>query len=118
MPDNPNYFDEPTRRRFMAYAAKSLLGVSVFPVAGALAAPTDNRGGKAKSVIYLFMSGAMSQLDTFDPKPGSKVQGETKAIKTKISGVQLSEHFPQMAKQFGKLSLVRSLSTETGAHQP
>lgn len=111
--------DEVTRRRFMAYAAKSVLGVSVLPVAGALAADSPlKKDATAKQVIYLFMSGAMSHLDTFDPKPGSEVQGPTKAIDTKIPGVQVSEHLPNVAKQMNKFTLVRSLSTETGAHQP
>jgi hypothetical protein len=68
-------------------------------------------------VIYLFMDGAMSQLDTFDPKPGSPVQGETKTIDTKVSGVKFGEHLPELAKRMGRLALVRTLNTQTGEHE-
>lgn len=112
------------RRSFMATAAKSLLGVGC---AGAL----TNRGlsplaaaaehvppaGKAKSVIYLYMSGAMSHLDTFDPKPGSESQGETQPGKTRLPGVVISDNFPKLAYLMNGIALVRSLTTETGAHE-
>jgi len=68
------------RRQFLEYAAKSALGVSVLPVFNNLleAAPSQPKAGKAKRLIYLYMAGAMSHLDTFDLKPGHKNQGETK----------------------------------------
>ena len=65
------------RRRFMSLAAKGFLGVSILPWAiperahGAglgLNRPL-NHAPKAKNVIYLYMSGGMSHIDTFDPKP-------------------------------------------------
>ena len=65
-----NRYDEPTRRRFLSNAAKMYLGVNLFPALGNLAsaAPAAAATPKAKSVIYLYMSGGMSHLDTFDPK--------------------------------------------------
>jgi uncharacterized protein (DUF1501 family) len=117
---NANKLDEVSRRQFVKSAAKSCLGVSILPFAGSLAAtaPSSTAGGSAKHVIYLFMNGAMSHLDTFDPKPDSNVQGDTKAIKTNVSGVQLGEHFTGLAKKMDKLALVRSLNSTTGAHRP
>jgi uncharacterized protein (DUF1501 family) len=113
--------DDPSRRQFIVHMAQACLGVTVAPFAGphstALAAP-QGTGGKAKQVIYLFMEGAMSQLDTFDPKPGRDVQGSTKAIQTAVPSIQISEHFPKLAQQLKKVALVRSLAAETGAHQP
>ena len=60
------------RRRFVEYAAKSILGVSVLPALdrAARAAQTGGAGGRAKRLVYLFMSGGMTHLDTFDLKPG------------------------------------------------
>ena len=66
-----NRYDEQTRRRFISNAAKMYLGVNLFPMLGgsiASAAPAASATPKAKNVIYLFMSGGMSHLDTFDPK--------------------------------------------------
>jgi len=111
-----------SRRQLMCNAARTFLGVGIAPVAAmlpggsALAAPAKTTG-KAKHVIYLFMSGAMSQLDTFDPKPDSQVQGDTGVIKTKVAGVQLSEHLAKTARNINDVAIIRSMSTPTGAHQ-
>ncbi|MCA9068487.1 MAG: DUF1501 domain-containing protein [Planctomycetaceae bacterium] len=111
--------DESTRRDVLSLAAKSCLGVSILPLANEwLFSAEPTRKKPARKVIYLFMEGAMSQLDTFDPKPESQVQGATGVIKTAIPGVQFSEHFPNLAGMAKKLAVVRSLNTETGAHEP
>ena len=114
--------DEPSRRNFLTTTAKSLLGVSFLPavdgwICNTAAAAEDAPKATTKHVIYLFMSGGMSQLDSFDPKPGSDVQGDTKAISTSVPGIQIAEHFPKVAKLMKGLALVRSLTTETGAHE-
>ena len=114
------------RRRFLEYTAKSALGVSMLPgLETALAAAPARKktaaaakGGKAKNLIYLFMTGAMSHLDTFDLKPGHENQGETKPIKTNVPGKQISEFLPTLAGQFDKIAAIRSMYTETGAHGP
>ncbi|WP_339733367.1 DUF1501 domain-containing protein [uncultured Gimesia sp.] len=108
------------RRQFLEYAAKSALGVSVLPVFNQMvdAAPTKTKGGKAKRLIYLYMAGAMSHLDTFDLKPGHKNQGETKAIKTSVPGAKISEFLPTLAEEFDKMAVINSMYTETGAHGP
>ena len=113
-------FDGVSRRIFAAQMARICLGVGVSPLLGlggsALAAQTTS--GKAKRAIYLFMAGGMTHLDTFDPKPGSEIQGPTKAINTKISGVKLSEHLPKLAQRMKMFSLIRSMTTTQGAHAP
>lgn len=114
-----------SRRLFMSQAARGLLGVSCAGLIQrsalqplALAAQASPAGpGKAQSVIYLYMSGAMSHLDTFDPKPGSKSQGETKATQTKVPGIAISDKFERLSSMTNKLAIVRSLSTTTGAHE-
>lgn len=114
---NGSYFSG-NRRSFMATAASQLLGVSFAGLAGQrlsmAAAPAQV---KAKSVIYLYMSGAMSHLDTFDPKPGAKSQGETKPGKTNVPGIEISERLSNLAGMMDKLAIVRSLTTLTGAHE-
>lgn len=110
--------DEPSRRNFLKSMAQTCLGVSFLPALPSLA-EAQSRGGRPKQVIYLYMSGAMSHLDTFDPKPKNKeVQGETGVIGTKTPGMQLSEHMSGLARISNRFSIVRSLSTSTGAHGP
>jgi len=109
--------DDVTRRDFVSYAAKSFLGVSALPGFSAFGASQSADSGKAQHVIYLFMNGAMSHLDTFDPKPGVEEQGATKAIKTDVAGIQISEHFSELAKRMKHINIIRSMGQETGAHE-
>ena len=110
--------DEPTRRRFIAHAARSLLGVGLLPnflSRDALAADAA-KAGMAKSVIYLYMDGGMSHVDTWDPKAGD-VMGPTKVIKTSADGVRLGEYLPRTAKQMHHGTVVRSITSTQGAHE-
>jgi hypothetical protein len=114
---------EPTRRSFMAHAAQAMLGVSVAGMTGgrmqslAQAAQATPATGKAKSVIFLYMAGAMSHLDTFDPKPGASSQGETQPGKTRVPGIAISDKMPKLAYLMNGIALVRSMTTETGDHE-
>ena len=110
--------DELTRRRFIARTASSLLGVGLLPnflSRDALAADAA-KGGTAKNVIYLYMDGGMSHVDTWDPKSG-EVMGPTKTIKTSADGVQLGEYLPRAAKQMHHGTVIRSLTSTQGAHE-
>ncbi len=117
-------FEPLQRRSFMADAAAKMLGVSFAgsAIGGALnsqslAADPPAVVGKAKSVIYLYMTGAMSHLDTFDPKPGTSSQGETKPGKTRVPGIEISDKLPKLAYLMNEIAIVRSLTTLTGAHE-
>ena len=113
--------DEPTRRKFMVGAASSLLGVGLLPEV--VAAPFERASklrqiATARNVIYLYMSGGMSHLDTFDPKAvGSDVMGPVKPINTSADGVRVSEYLPNLAKQMHDVAVIRSLISTQGAHQ-
>jgi hypothetical protein len=67
---------------------------------------------RAKSVLFLFMFGGPSQLDTFDPKPEAPAEyrGDFAAINTTIPGVQLCEHLRETAQRMDRWSLVRSMT--------
>jgi len=122
MRDEVSRMDGWSRRRFLERAAKLSLGVGLCPGLGeALAAEPvkagGGSGGKAKRLIYLFMSGGMTHLDTFDVKPGTENQGQTGAIKTSVPGIQISEYLPTLAGHFGKMAVIRSMNTETADHE-
>jgi uncharacterized protein (DUF1501 family) len=116
--------DEFSRRRFVTQAAKTFLGVSILPWAvseNAQAAGLGlnrplNHAPKARNVIYLYMSGGMTHIDTFDPKPGTETGGPTQAIKTKADGVQLAENLPLLANHAKKIAVVRGMTSTKGAH--
>ncbi|MFT5467788.1 MAG: hypothetical protein ACI8UO_002895 [Verrucomicrobiales bacterium] len=115
-----NQANDLTRRRFVSRAAKTFLGVSALP-ASALAAGAGasklQQLPTAKRVIYLYLSGGMSHLDTLDPKANKDVMGPTQAIKTRTPGMQLGEYLPKLAKQSEKFALIRSLTSTQGAHK-
>ena len=119
-----------SRRLFLESAARSLLGVSVLP-AFALAQATKNKkavpaaapkksaldGGTAEHVIYLFMAGAMSHLDTFDVIDKRENQAQTRPIQTKVPGLAFGNWLPESAKLADQMAVVRTLHTETADHE-
>lgn len=74
--------------------------------------------GKAKSCIYIFLSGGLAQQDSFDLKPDSPadVRGEFKPIATKTPGIEICEHLPMLAQRSDQWALVRSLTHPTNGH--
>ncbi len=114
--------DKLTRRQFVSNAARAYLGVHLFPMLGgalASAAPeAAAKGGTAKSVIYLYMSGGMSHLDTFDPKPKKKdVMGKTDAIPTSADGVMVGHYLKKTAAVMDKVCVINSMNSTQGAHE-
>ena len=72
---------------------------------------------RAKALIMLWLGGGPSQLETFDPKPGTMIGGETKAIETSVEDIQLAEGLPHLAEQMEHVALVRSMVTPEGDHE-
>jgi hypothetical protein len=101
-----------TRRRVLQTFSASLLGMPV----SQLVANTKPNHAKAEHVILFWNSGGMSHLDTWDPKPGRKVQGEFNPIKTSVDGMEISEIFPQLAKEMHNAALIRSIAGTNGDH--
>lgn len=116
-----NKLDAFSRRQFMLRTAKTALGVSLLPVGSrmAQAAGAAPGFGKAKHVIYLFMEGGMSHIDTFDPKTGS-TKGAKDPVKAKAGSGNLDflgGYLPKLAELGNKLAIVRSMSSKTGVHE-
>uniref|UniRef100_A0A7C4QN36 DUF1501 domain-containing protein n=1 Tax=Schlesneria paludicola TaxID=360056 RepID=A0A7C4QN36_9PLAN len=120
--------DEVSRRSFLEYAA-ALLGVTVGPTGAAWANDPQNQrknSGKkaagtpsaapAEHVIYLFMVGAMSHLDTFDVRGGRENEGQTRPIQTKVPGLTVGHWLPELAKLAPELAVIRNLHTATADH--
>jgi len=109
-----------SRRDFLCRTARQAFGVSLLPGLGSLALAAEAKSAKlpirAKHLIYIRLGGAMSHVDTFDPKPGREVQGETKAIQTSLAGVQFGEYLPKLAQLAGDLAVIRSMNTPTADH--
>jgi hypothetical protein len=67
---------------------------------------------KAQACILLWLEGGPSQMDTWDPKPSSPFR----PISTNVSGIQISELLPRVAKKMDKLAIIRSMYTEENNH--
>ena len=111
--------DHFSRRTLLKTVGAAGVSAWLTPIATLLAraderAPT---GKPARSVIILWMAGAPSQLETFDPHPNSKISHGTKAIKTALPGVQLAEGLGNVAEMMGDISLVRSVMSKEADHE-
>jgi hypothetical protein len=102
-----------TRRRFCLAAAASPFGLAV---GQALGDDAKRRDGKAKSLILLWLDGAPSQLETFDPHPGAEIGGPTRAIETTVPGLAFAHTLPKLAQEAQSLCVVRSLTSKEGDH--
>ena len=105
------------RRVALRAGAVGLLGLNTaawqaLPVGAAGGGPT------ARGVIFVFLSGGLSQLDSFDPKPDApaEVRGEFRPVATRTCGVRVCEHLPLLAARSQSWSLVRSLTHGSNDH--
>lgn len=104
------------RRHFMRTAAAA--GLSwLTPLGASLARAAEVRREPARSVIVLWMSGGPSQLETFDPHPGTLIGGDARAIDTSARGVRIAAGLPRLAEQMHSVALVRSLVSQEGDHE-
>jgi len=116
---------EPLPRRTMIQAGSlGLLGLGLNHVTAlreATAASTASpppTSGPHKSCIFIFLSGGLTQHDSFDPKPLAPlgIRGEFTPISTRSPGTQVCEHLPLLAARSEKWSLIRSLTTPYNEH--
>ena len=94
---------------------RTLLGAGSLMLARATPQPA-----KAKSVIQIWMWGGPAHVDTFDPKPaaGYDYCGPfTKPIPTNVSGIEINELLPLLARQADKYSIIRSMTHGVFAHE-
>ncbi len=71
---------------------------------------------KGKHVILLWLAGGSSQLETWDPKPGTPTGGPFRSIPTTVPGIHISELMPKMAARMDRTCIIRSLNTKNGDH--
>src|SRR6266851_4926893 len=112
-----------SRRAALQAGAIGLLGMGMGEVEALRAmAPEKNREvnrAKAKSVIYIFLSGGLSQHESFDLKPEApdSIRGEFKPIATRTTGLRICEHLPLLAQRSDQWALVRSVATGSSGHE-
>jgi hypothetical protein len=106
------------RRDFLK--AAGLAGLSWLTPVGHLLAQAAERSHSsepAQSIILLWLAGGPSQLETFDPHPGTTIAGGTRAVPTAVKGIQLAQGFGRLAEQMQSVALVRSMVSKEGDHE-
>jgi Protein of unknown function (DUF1501) len=103
--------DALSRRQFLAGSLASGLALTgLAGQAGAAESRAPLVRKPARHVIFVLMSGAPSQLETFDPKPGAPTGGPFGTIATRIPGVRFCEYLPRLAAMTDRLAVVRSVN--------
>lgn len=106
-----------TRRRLLTLAGGgfgALAAGSILRTLGLNAAEMKENG---RACIMVFLNGAPSQLETWDPKPNTENGGPTKTIQTAIPGVQFAEYWPKMAQAMKHASVIRTIAGKEAAHE-
>ena len=109
-----------TRRTALQAGSIGLLGLGINHLQALRSEAAPDRSGPAgaKSVVFIFLSGGLTQHDSFDPKPKAPVgiRGEFQPIATRTPGVHICEHLPMLAKRSDQWALLRSLTTPYNGH--
>ncbi len=108
------------RRDFLAgagVAGSAWLTLASHHLARADDVPAARRPATARSIIVLWLQGGPSQLETFDPHPGTDIAAGTGAVDTAARGVQLASGLPRTAEELGSIALVRSMVSNEGDHE-
>ena len=113
---HPDHFAA-SRRTLLKAAGACGVGL-LTPVAELLARQADERrAGPAQSIIVLWLAGAPSQLETFDPHPNKRIAGGTRAISTAAPAIQLAAGFERLAEEAASIAIVRSLTSPEADHE-
>jgi hypothetical protein len=106
-----------TRRTLLQVAGAGLLGTSLARIAAAESAGAV-RPAKARSVIFLFLFGGPSQLETFDLKPEAPdaIRGPFRPIASRTPGLRICEHLPRTAAASDKFCVIRTMSHPYNDH--
>src|SRR5437868_3568000 len=96
------------RRDFLRIGSLSLGGLALPQLLSA--APSATRPLTDKSVIFLFLHGGPTQVETFDPKMTAPegIRSATGEIKTALPGVTFGSSFPKLAKLAEQIAIVRN----------
>jgi uncharacterized protein (DUF1501 family) len=115
----PSFCDGITRRDAIRVGTASLFGASL-GLPQLLRASEQAKPKKDVSLIFIFLHGGQSHLDTFDLKPDAPAEfrGEFNPAKTKIPGLQICDLLPKVGGQVDKFSLVRSFRHHNSDHGP
>lgn len=115
-----NFCDGLSRRGFLKLGTLGLGGLTLAELLQLKARGAVSPRAGSKAVIYVYLWGGPSHIDTYDMKPDAPVEfrGEFKPIKTNVPGFDICELLPLQAQIADKLALVRNLKFNPNFHDP
>lgn len=110
------------RREFLRVGALGGIGLTLgeaLTLQSQARAEGDAPAPKAESVIFIYLAGGMSHLDSFDPKPYAPIEyrGELGTVDTNVAGVQFAGPWKQTAAVADKMAVIRSMTHGEAAHE-
>src|SRR5436190_11724612 len=114
------FCDGRSRRDFLRVGTASLFGLNLGLPKLLAADRVKSPGTKDVSLIFVFLHGGLSTIDTWDMKPDAPAEfrGDFKPAPTCVPGVQICDLLPRVAQQQDKFSLVRSFRHHNSDHGP
>jgi Protein of unknown function (DUF1501) len=108
-----------SRRDLLRAGALGTFGLTLPGLFRLQAAASANRRPPADACILIFLWGAPSQYETFDPKPDAPpgIRGEFGVIRSNVPGTILGEHIPQLARRADRYAIVRTCMQTSTHHQ-
>ena len=110
--------DGVTRRATLQAGGAGMLGMSLAKVLAAKSLQPADIQPRAKSVLFVFLYGGPSQLETFDmkPKAPSSIRGPFRPIDSRTPGLRICEHLPRLAKRSNLFATVRTIHHPENNH--
>ncbi len=105
-----------SRRAFLHTVSAAAFASGTLSFRDVVTVRADDLKKQGRAMILLWMQGGPSQLETFDPKPGTENGGETKAIDTAVPGIQIAHTWTETAKVMNDLAIIRSMTNKEGQH--
>ncbi|MSR53143.1 MAG: DUF1501 domain-containing protein [Gemmataceae bacterium] len=114
------FCDGQTRRDFLRVGSAGLFGMGLGLPQMLAADRLKSPGTKDVSLIFVFLHGGLSTIDTFDLKPEAPAEfrGEFNPIATNLPGYKVCEHLPHVAQVMDHLSVIRSFRHHNSDHGP
>src|SRR5215469_3977263 len=119
VPRNGATCDGATRRDFLKVGT---LGLGALTLPGLLraraAAKAAGRPTKNTSVVWLWLGGGPTHIETFDPKMSAPAEFRSTvgAVKTNVPGVEIGGVFPKVARHADQMAFVRSFAHRNSGH--
>jgi hypothetical protein len=117
-----NPFGDPCDRRMVMKIGAASLGLPQLllheSMSAAAAEPARPTFGRAKNILLLYLQGAASQFETWDPKPDAPegIRGKWSATATAVPGIAICDQLPKLACLTDRMALVRSMTHDHNNH--